>query len=347
MINKIYTKDEITAFESIVSKAKNIVVIGHTMPDGDAIASVLGLTLILRKIYKNKNIDALLPDYIPAYLEWMTDSSEIVIWGDDVSKELIEKADLMIHLDHNQIHRLRHPELKELASRPNLTHILVDHHLYPATDFALIISQPERAATAEMISNLIYELGWEEYLSEKEATLLLTGIITDTGRFLYGYSDANVFDITAKLLQKGADIYRINDMLNYHAPENQFRFQYAVISENLELDYSNKAAYICISKEEQERFNSKKGDTEGFVNIPLGIEGIEVSVLMREENEFIKLSFRSTGDFPANRLAEMFGGGGHLNAAGAEFRGSIDEAKKLYLERVAILWNEIKNNNKI
>ena len=90
---------------------------------------------------------------------------------------------------------------------------------------------------------------------------------------------------------------------------------------------------ISLTKQDLERYNYKKGDSEGFVNIPLAIKGIQFSVFFREENEYVKVSLRSKGDFPANKVAESyFNGGGHKNASGGEFFGTVEQAEALLEE---------------
>ena len=211
-------------------------------------------------------------------------------------------------------------------------HILIDHHLDPDPTFTLNFSYPEASATCELIHALILSLGWEQHITSEVATLLLTGIITDTGRFMYSHLSPELFVTTSDLLARGADYLHIIDRLTYHNPEIQIRLQGYVLDQKLELYPNLRAACIILTQKELQHFGASKGDTEGLVNIPLTIEGIDCCCFIREDKTQVKLSFRSTGTFPVNQLASAgFGGGGHLNAAGAEHQGSIQEAKNIYL----------------
>ena len=149
---------------------------------------------------------------------------------------------------------------------------------------------------------------------------------------MYSHLSPELFITTSDLLALGADYPHVIDRLSYHNPEVQIRLQGYVLDQKLELYPELRAACITLTQEELRHFGASKGDTEGLVNIPLTIEGIDCCCFIREDKTQIKLSFRSTGDFPVNRIAsEGFGGGGHLNAAGAEHQGTIEEAKNIYL----------------
>ena len=210
--------------------------------------------------------------------------------------------------------------------------ILIDHHLDPEEGCSPCFSYPEASATCELIYLLTQALGWAEHITAETATLLLVGIITDTGRFMYSHLSPELFETTSALLALGADYPLIIDRLSYHNPEAQIRLQGYVLDQRMELYPELGAACLTLTQEELQRFGATKGDTEGLVNIPLSIEGIHCSCFIREDKTQIKLSFRSTGDFPVNELASLaFGGGGHLNAAGAEYQGNIEDAKNIYL----------------
>lgn len=318
---------------SMLENSHNIVVLTHTSPDGDALGAAIGLCMILQNIYQKKQIYPICPDYIDDYIKWMESLREVYIWGDNYTSEIIQKADLFIHLDHNELSRIRHKSLIDLIELNGSDKIMIDHHLYPSEQFNLSISKPEMSSTCELICHLIGFMGWEEFYTSNIATSLLTGIITDTGRFLYNCS-SDVFRITSDLISFGADITHINDRLNYHSPLNRVRFHGFAIDNRMIIDLSLNAAVIAISKEDMSNYGVQKGDTEGLSNLPLEIEGVNCSCLAREQDNFVKLSFRSTGNFPANKIAEKFGGGGHLNAAGAEYYGNIEDAIKLYWEEV-------------
>ena len=325
---------EVERLRQLILTCKRIVVLPHTSPDGDALGSILAWVQILRAVAPEANVQAISPDYIENYLSWLPLLHELIIYPEDEahSLELIRQADLIFHLDHNEVGRLRYPPLVKEIEASSAERVLIDHHLFPEAGCSPCFSYPEASATCELVYLLAKELGWKEHISPEASTLLLTGIITDTGRFMYSHLSPELFSVTSELLALGADYPFIIDRLSYHNPEAQIRLQGYVLDRKLELYPELGAAVITLSQSELQEFGATKGDTEGLVNIPLSIEGISSSCFIREDKTQIKLSLRSTGDFPVHILAqEAFGGGGHQNAAGAEHIGTIEEAKNIYL----------------
>ena len=312
----------------------NIIILPHTAPDGDALGSTLAWAKVLQAAHPTAKVRVLSPDYIENYISWLPYIDELLIYPrqEEECLKVISEADLLFHLDHNQSSRLRYAPLVNAVELSQAPHILIDHHLDPDPSFSLCFSYPESSATCELVHALILSLGWEQYITAEVATLLLTGLITDTGRFMYSHISPELFASVSDLLARGANYPYIIDRLTYHNPEVQVRLQGYVLDQKLEIYPNLRAACIILTQEELQRFGATKGDTEGLVNIPLTIEGIDCCCFIREDKTQVKLSFRSTGSFPVNQLASLgFGGGGHLNAAGAEHQGSIQEAKNIYL----------------
>ena len=169
-------------------------------------------------------------------------------------------------------------------------------------------------------------------MTYEEAVCLYTGMMTDTGCFSYNSNRSDIYYIIGRLLTKGIDkdkIYR-NVFFNYSA--ERFRLMGYMLYVKLEYFSEYHASLMTLTREEQKRFSHKKGDTEGFVNIPLQIGKSRLSVFLREDTERhnIRVSLRSVDDFPCNRMAaEFFNGGGHLNASGGELSCTMDEAVQI------------------
>lgn len=321
---------EYDKFKDKLDKARNIVILPHTSPDGDALGSSFALCLILRKIFKDKNINVLSPDNVEDYLVWMMSFMDnVYIWGNDVSERLLRNADLLIHLDHNDIKRLRHEDLISLTRGKQ--NIVIDHHLGKVFNADVLFCNPDASSTCEVVFYIIDNCSWSGYIDKNIATMILTGIITDTGRFLYE-CNGNTFYVVSRLIGCHADMNCINDSLNYHKPLNRVRLHSFLIDKRMEIYGDIGLAVISVTKEDLNAYHSIKGDTEGLVNTPLEIEGVSISCMLREDNDFIKLSLRSIGDFSVNDIAQHFGGGGHLNAAGGEFFGNMTDAKNKLIE---------------
>lgn len=328
------TQSTANQLERLISTSSRIVIFPHTAPDGDALGSTLALKRTIINKYPNKEVCVVSPDSVDAYLSWLPDVNTLCVYSDDNAGalSLIEQADLLIHLDHNQRSRLRHTPLVESAKASSAPSVLIDHHLYPDTNFNLSFSFPGTSSTCELLLSILQKMGWSTHIDTTSATLLLTGMITDTGRFMYGCFSSGFYRQVANLVDLGANYNFIIDQLSYHGRAEQLKAMGYVLHEKLEIHKELGAAHFVLTRAEMEELNINKGDTEGLVNLPLSVEGIRCSCFIREDATQIKLSFRSIGDFPANLIAERgFSGGGHLNAAGAEYRGSIEDAKNIYL----------------
>jgi phosphoesterase RecJ-like protein len=176
-------------------------------------------------------------------------------------------------------------------------------------------------------------MGLFEYLNKNCAECIYTGMMTDTGAFTYNSNTPAIYYIISELLHKGINKDAIYSKVYNSCTENRIRMQAYTIYEKMKIFPNNKTALITLSFSEQKQFQCKKGDTEGFVNIPLSIESIVLSVFIREDENVIRISFRSKGSFPTNEMAaDVFGGGGHLNASGGEYYGTLEDAVALFEE---------------
>lgn len=337
--------DDLQRLEQLIENAQTIVLIPHTAPDGDALGSTLGLQRVLALRYPKKAINIISPDHIESYLCWMEGLEYITLYPDlgQRSLDLIHKADLLLHLDHNVISRVRHEALATACRESHSPRVLIDHHLDPSSEFALAFSYPSVSSTCHLIHLLLKALGWDNDIDATAATHLLTGIITDTGRFMYNCSDPELFSSVGELIALGANYTGIVDRLSYHGRLQQLQLQGYALHKKMKLYPELGTAIITLTQDEQHRLDATKGDTEGLANLPLSVEGITSACLIREDRSQIKLSMRSIGSVPVNQVASRgFGGGGHLNAAGAEHRGTIEEAKNIYLYELEQILNEGK-----
>jgi phosphoesterase RecJ-like protein len=328
MLNKIIAESSIQQARKIIDRCDKIVIVSHVSPDGDAIGSSLALYHFLLELGKEVNV--LVPNNFPGFLKWMDGAKDIVVaeWRENVAKELIRAADLIFCLDFNIPKRVEQiaPWIEEAEAKK----IMIDHHLDPGAFCDVTISHPEISSTSELIFRFICRMGMFDFMNRSCAECIYTGMMTDTGAFSYNSNDQPIYYIIGELLGKGVDKDAVYDRVYNHYSENRLRLQGYVLYEKMKIYEPYRTALIVLSSEEQERFQWKRGDTEGFVNIPLSIEGIVFSVFIREEEKTIKISMRSKGNFPANQFAaDVFNGGGHLNASGGEFDGKLEDAVAL------------------
>ncbi|MCV9385323.1 DHH family phosphoesterase [Reichenbachiella ulvae] len=323
-----------------ILKASHIVITAHKSADGDSVGSSLGLLYFIEKLGKKAVVCH--PDEAPDFLYWM-DTSEILLMNQqpDKVKQKFEEADLIFSLDYNGTDRVG-PEMQALLEAANCQKIMIDHHLNPE-DFATIrVSETSVSSTAQLIGELILQSGHEDLLDEKIGTPLYLGILTDTGVFRFPSVDPRTHEVTAKLLAAGVQNHLVHEYLNDNNTASRLRLQGYALSEKMLILEDYRAAIIYLTKEELEKYNFKKGDTDSLANQALSIRGMKVAVMMSERDGIIKISFRSKGENnPVNVLAaDHFDGGGHANAAGGMSNLSMDET----LEKIKGLIPEYFSN---
>lgn len=331
MLSKVIAQANVDHVEKWFEKADKIVIVSHVSPDGDAIGSSLGLYHFLNS--QDKTVHVIVPNVFPDFLKWMPGAKEIILYNryKEFADKLIMEADVICCLDFNVLSRI--DEMEDVVKNAPGRKMMVDHHLYPGDFARIVISHPEISSTSELVFRLICQLGNFGDISKEGAECIYTGMMTDTGSFTYNSNDREIYLIIGELLSKGInkdEIYR--NVFNTHL-EGRLRLMGYVLYEKMQVYPQFNAAMIALSRAEQKKFQYRKGDTEGFVNMPLSIENICFSAFLREDTEkdMIKISLRSVGTFPCNEVAaEFFNGGGHLNASGGEFYGTLDEAIALF-----------------
>ena len=331
MLTKVIAQAEVDHVEKWFERAEKIVIVSHVSPDGDAIGSSLGLYHFLTS--QEKTVNVIVPNAFPEFLHWMPGAKEVIVYDKykEYADKLINEADVLCCLDFNVLSRI--DEMEEVVRNTPARKMMVDHHLYPGDFCRITISHPEISSTSELVFRLICQLGNFSDITKEGAECIYTGMMTDTGGFTYNSNDREIYYIISELLSKGIDkdeIYR--KVFNTHS-EDRLRLMGYVLYDKMQVFPEFNSALIWLDASEQKRFQYKKGDTEGFVNIPLSIKDVRFSVFLREDTEkkMIKVSLRSVGTFPCNKVAaEFFNGGGHLNASGGEFYGPMEEAINLF-----------------
>jgi phosphoesterase RecJ-like protein len=322
-----YTKE----LTKLFSTKEHILLICHINPDGDAIGSQLALYHYFRS--KGKNAGMISPNNLQEFLKWMDGTEEINVFirHREKCRRLIEEADLIIMLDFNQPDRLG--EAEDLVAASQAVRVVIDHHLDPH-DFAdLMITDPAKCSTSELVHYLITEINGERFMNKSYAEALYVGIITDTGNFEHGSYSGSTFRIVADLIENGVEKEKIHDLVYNNFSVERMRLQGFALNQRMVVIPEYKTAYIYLTKKDLAEYNYVKGDSEGFVNMPLSIKDIVFTALFIEKDGFIKLSFRSKGSFPSNKFAaRYFSGGGHMNASGGEYPDTLSNTIAYFLE---------------
>ena len=325
MISKVISAESIEQVRNSIDQAENIIIVVHVGPDGDAMGSSLALWHYLMTLEKTPLV--IVPNAFPNFLAWMPGAEYILVYEDYKERcgELIAQTDLIFTLDFNVLHRLG--KMQDAVMNSAAPKILIDHHLHPGDYAETTISHPEISSTSELIFRLICRMGDFAKINLACAECVYTGMMTDTGGFTYNSNHQEIYTIISELIKLGVDkddIYR--KVFNNYSADRMRLMGYTLFSK-MKIFPEYRAALITVTLKELEEFNYQIGDVEGLVNLPLSIDGVDFSVFMREDTDKIKISFRSQGTFPANKVAaDLFNGGGHLNAAGGESYATMEES---------------------
>lgn len=317
----------------LIEASEHPLIISHKNPDGDAVGSSLGLKFFLKKLGKKPNI--IVPDSFPDFLKFLPGSENIKLFDRqrETSVRIIQEADLIFFLDFNSLKRI--DELGVLAGDKKVPKIMVDHHPFPDQIADYKYHRTNVSSTSEMIYEFCRLLYPHVSVQAKMATCLYAGLSTDTGTFRHNIHE-NTHQTAGELFKAGADHASVIQHIFDSNSLDRMRLMGFCLFEKLTIVPQFETAYIALSKEEMAAFHHRKGDTEGFVNQALSIDGVKMAVLFTEQTDALtKLSLRSKGDFAINDFAnQYFNGGGHKNAAGGTYEGSLTHTIQYFLEKL-------------
>lgn len=327
----------------MLSTARNIVVVSHTNPDGDAIGSSLAFGRYLEKT--GKSVHVMVPNQYPDFLAWMPGNKDILLWDkdEDRCRALVTDADIVFCLDFNALHRL--DGLGVAVKRSDTPRILIDHHIDPADEFVLKFSDTRFSSTSEMVYEVIKGLNGLDRVDPDIAVNLYVGMMTDTGSFSYACNREEVYTIIADLVRRGVDAEKTHRLVYDTYSENRMRLLGYSLSERMKVIPELHTAYIYLTADDLKKFEFRIGDTEGLVNYPLSINGVNLSVLFTEKEGLIRMSLRSKGEFSVNTFVrEHFEGGGHRNAAGGNSYENMEKTLLAFEELLPKYKNELEKS---
>lgn len=314
----------------LIQKANKIVVTSHRSPDGDSIGSSVAMYHFLKSLGKNAVICH--PDPSPSFLDWIQKDVELFTFEDHedfVSKSMLE-ADLIFCLDYNGAMRMGHG-MCELLNSCTAKKVMIDHHPHPDDFVDIAVTQTDVCSTCQLVYEFIVSAGQHAQLNSQMGTAIYLGIMTDTGSFRYSSVTYRTHEIIADLLKIGVQHTSIHEDTFDNVKINRLKLRGYVIANKLEILPEYHVAYLTINEKELNDYHYEKGDTDGLVNTALSVEGVNVAVLFSEKDGQIKISFRSKGTIPVNKLAiDHFEGGGHANAAGGVSYVSMEETIKKF-----------------
>lgn len=310
---------------SLLQEPKNIVITAHLNPDADAIGSSVGMASVLRKL--GHKVHLIVPDAFPSFLQWMDQKGDILIFEKDAesAESHMEKAEVIFSLDYNALKRVG-DELGNAIQKAEAYKVMIDHHQQPESFPDLTISDSSASSTAQLVYDFVEEMGWVNQLDKSGAEALYAGIMTDTGGFRFNSTSAHTHEVVAKLIEKGVKGDKVYNLINDQNTPHRLKLLGHLLANNMKVMTNFHTAYFTLSLAEKKDFHFQKGDTEGFVNYGLSMKGMKFAAFFTEDEDKVKISFRSKGNFNVNHFArEHFDGGGHNNAAGARSLLSLSD----------------------
>ena len=310
----------------LIHNSKRILITSHENPDGDALGSMLSLGLGLRKI--NKEVVFYSKDGVPEILEFLPHAKEII----DSLDSNLGPFDIAIAVDCTGTYRAG-KEFEKYAKSENCESVvIIDHHETTGSDADIHILDSMASSTGLIIFRILKSLNMQ--IDKPIAENIYTTIISDTGSFNYSNTNSETFRVASELVDAGADPSLISQALYENEPLRKIElFKLAIPT--LDITPDKSIASIFVDKEMFSKTGTTRQDTEGMVNIPRSIKGVQVAIMLRQEKgEDWKISLRSKGKVNVAKIAESFGGGGHARAAGCSIKGSIEEAKSEIIRSV-------------
>jgi phosphoesterase RecJ-like protein len=316
----------IEALKSFLDQPKNILIVSHPRPDGDAMGSSLGLYNYLKS--RKHEVNVIYPNEYPDYYKWMRGCGSTLLYNKNKKEadQIMLAADIVFCLDFNALSRVE--PMDAVLKTLTVPFVLIDHHLEPDT-FEYMFHSLEASSTCELVADFLELLeGKFPHLNKDIAHCLYTGLVTDTGNFQNSATTVRAFELAAQLLKLGVDIQFIQEKVFNTFKEERLRFIGNALLNRMVVLKDLNMGYISVTQEDVRQYNLNAGDTEGLVNYPLTIKGIQSAVLLKEHGDIIKLSFRSKGDVSMNDFArKYYEGGGHKNAAGGKSKKSLEATK--------------------
>jgi len=283
------TKQDILQIKELLSTPKKVVIVPHKNPDGDAMGSSLGLYKYLKQLGHEATVIA--PNEYPLFLKWLPNEASVLKYDThlEMSNTLINDADILFTLDYNALHRTGNMATALEASKA--IKIMIDHHQQPDDYARYMYSDTSICSTCQMMYHFFEMLDATDAIDAEIATCLYTGIMTDTGSFRFRSTTSTTHRVIADLIDRGADNTEIHNSIYDTNSFNRMQLLGTALN-NLKVVEDLNTVYISLSQKELNRYDYKKGDTEGFVNYGLSLNNIKFAVIFIENQQegIIKIS---------------------------------------------------------
>ena len=298
-------------FTDIINKllnAQNVLIMTHRRPDGDALGSSMGLALFLRS--NGIGAEVILPDDMPSRFRTLCPA-----YRKDITLAEAENFDLFVAVDCANCERLGCGAELDIEYLRKHNFLSIDHHKGNSLNAPVQWVEPTACSASFMVARLLLSSG--RTIIPEAATLMLTGIMTDTGNFCFDNTDAAAFQTAARLRSCGADTAKIANAIFFSKPLKQLRFEAELINTCFKMACDNRFAYCFVPEELMEKYDFNMAEDEGLIDLLRGIDTAVIAMLCHKRADGFRVSLRSKSErFPVGPTARELGGGGHDMAAG-------------------------------
>lgn len=308
---------ELDKIINIINNNQKFAIFAHVSPDGDAIGSALALYLGL--IQLKKEVDVITDEYSASF--------NFLSNRDKIKKQGHGNYDVCIALDCATRERLYDPNNSYEKSKYTIS---IDHHSSNTFYANYNYVEDKSPAVCKTLVKIMKRLNIN--ITKEIGEALMTGIITDSGGFRYDTVDDETFEIAASMLDLGVNISSIYMTTFDLQTKPQFKLT-TIATSRLKFLSDGKIAITYITLEDIKKTEAKVGDHEGIVNVGRNVEGVAVSIFLREDDKDVyKVSFRSNNDVDVSEIAKAFDGGGHSKAAGCSINDNLERAIKILVK---------------
>ncbi len=324
--------------KEIINSNNSFLLTTHVNPDADAIGSEIAFYLILKEL--GKKIKIVNHSTTPYNLEFLDIDNVIEKYDEEEHADVLNEMDVLVALDFNRSDRIVRMQKKFLESKK--LKICIDHHQEPEDFVDDIFCDTEYSATGQIIYDFIKKTSLVK-LNYNLAYPIYAAIMTDTGSFRFERTTPEIHRISAELLELKVIPGELFDKIYDQSKFSKIKLMGEALNSMQLYGNDKKIGYMVLRQETFKSLDAIESDTDGFVNFSLSVEGVVIGLLFIELKQGFKVSFRSKGTIPVNKLAAEFGGGGHINAAGARiFNGKLDD----YLPKILSKTEEYLTINK-
>jgi phosphoesterase RecJ-like protein len=323
--------------KKIVLDNNSFLITSHVNPDADAIGSEVAFYHLLKKLGKQAFI--INHSSTPYNLEFFNKGNIINKFDETVHKNIFGEVDVLVALDFNRANRI--VSMEKLFRESNKTKICIDHHQDPEKFVDESFIDVNACATGQIIFEFIKSTNIVP-LDYDIAYPIYAAIMTDTGSFRFDRTTSEVHIIISELLKLGINPEEVYDKIYDQSKFSKIKLLGRAL-ESIQLKAENRLGYMILTQKDFKEFGAVESDTENFVNYNLSIENVVLGILFIELSNGFKVSFRSKGNIPVNKLAAEFGGGGHTNAAGSRFfTNNLQEMIPVIISKAKLYLNNRK-----